>query len=98
MYISSYRITPKEAPTQHTIHAEYSSSVEKVNGDKFGVYPKVVHSKYRVDAKRPMLKDGREKPPWTMDFQLKDLPVVQEVLRQIKEANMGFFDECNNKN
>ena len=32
------------------------------------MYPQVIQSKFRVDQKRPMGKDGEEKKPWSKSF------------------------------
>jgi hypothetical protein len=45
-----------------------------------------------VDEKRPMGKDGKEKAPWTMDCDLKELPTILKVLKKIQNNNSGYFD------
>ena len=89
------------------------------------MYPMLIQSKYRIDDKRPMDKDGKDKKPWSkstilidifkkkihnleflkntwwinfffiilaMDCDLKDLPTIEQTLRQIKHDNPGFFE------
>jgi hypothetical protein len=60
-----YRITPKESSVQYTIHCDFRNSIKKANGETFGMYPMLIQSKYRIDDKRPMQNDGKEKKPWS---------------------------------
>ena len=57
---------------QHTIRCDYRNTVTKTNTDgkevKYGMFPTVVQSKFRIDQKRPMGKDGKEKQPWSKSF------------------------------
>lgn len=87
-----YRITPKGSAMQYTIRADHRSTVTKTNGEKYGIYPTLIQSKFRVDEKRPMGKDGKEKAPWTMDCDLKELPTILKVLKKIQNNNSGYFD------
>ena len=48
-----------------TIFYFFRSTVTKTNGEKYGIYPTLIQSKFRVDEKRPMGKDGKEKAPWS---------------------------------
>ena len=58
---------------QYTIRADYRTSVNKTNGEKYGIYPTLIQSKFRVDEKRPMGKDGKEKAPWSKFFRIQSL-------------------------
>ena len=61
-----YRVTPKESPFQYTIHAQCRDSVKTANGQVYGMFPMLIQSKYRIDERRPMEKDGvTEKKPWS---------------------------------
>ena len=75
-YIFFFRISPKEAAMQYTIHCDYRNSVTKANGEKYGMYPMLIQRKYRIDEKRPMTKDGeemKEKKPWSKFFKIQKL-------------------------
>ena len=75
-YIFFFRISPKEAAMQYTIHCDYRNSVTKANGEKYGMYPMLIQRKYRIDEKRPMNKDGeevKEKKPWSKFFKIQKL-------------------------
>ena len=54
---------------QYTIRCDYRNTVTKTKADgkveKFGMYPTIIQSKFRIDDKRPMGKDGKEKQPWS---------------------------------
>ena len=54
---------------QHTIRCDYRNAVTKATANgkevKYGMYPTVIQSKYRIDEKRPLGKDGKEKQPWS---------------------------------
>ena len=63
-----YRISPKESAMQYTLGCDYRSYVTRHNGQKCGIYPMLVQSKYRIDEKRPMGPNGEEKKPWSKFF------------------------------
>ena len=54
---------------QHTIRCDYRNTVTKTNAEGkevvYGMFPTVIQSKFRIDQKRPMTKDGKEKQPWS---------------------------------
>ena len=64
---------------QYTIRCDYRNTVTKSRADgkeeKHGVFPTVIQSKFRIDDKRPMAKDGKEKQPWSKSdfFHLQSL-------------------------
>ena len=59
-------MTPKESSVQYTVHCEFRNSIKTANGQTFGMFPMLIQSKYRIDDKRPMEKDGvTEKKPWS---------------------------------
>ena len=59
-------MTPKESSVQYTIHCAFQNSIKTANGQTFGMFPMLIQSKYRIDDKRPMEKDGvTEKKPWS---------------------------------
>lgn len=64
---------------QFTIRCDYRNTVTKARADgkeeKFGMFPTVIQSKFRIDEKRPMGKDGKEKQPWSKSdfFHLQSL-------------------------
>ena len=66
---SFFRISPAGAAVQHTIRCDYRNAVTKATANgkevKYGMYPTVIQSKYRIDEKRPLAKDGKEKQPWS---------------------------------
>ena len=53
---------------QFTVKTEYRSHVIRANGEKSGIYPMLVFSKYRIDDKRPMGPNQEEKKPWSKCF------------------------------
>ena len=63
-----YRITPLGSATQFTLKTDYRSYVTRPNGEKSGVCPMLVFSKYRIDDKRPMGPNNEEKKPWSKFF------------------------------
>ena len=64
-----YRITPLASPMQFTLKTDYRSYVTRPNGEKSGVCPMLVFSKYRIDDNRPMGPNGTdEKKPWSEFF------------------------------
>ena len=68
-----YRISPKGASMQYTIRCDYRNSVTKENGEASGIYPMLIQSKYRIDEKRQMTPDGKEKKPWSKFFKIQKL-------------------------
>ena len=48
------------------------------------MYPQLTQSKFRIDEKRPMTKDGEEKKPWSKFFKIQKffvnyLPGIQRI-------------------
>ena len=59
-------MTAKESAVQYTIHCNFRNAIKTANGQTFGMFPMLIQSKYRIDDKRPMEKDGiTEKKPWS---------------------------------
>ena len=50
---------------QFTLKTDYRSYVTRPNGEKSGVTPMLVFSKYRIDDNRPMGANNEEKKPWS---------------------------------
>ena len=63
-----YRITPPGAAMQFTLKCDYRSHVTKANGEKSGIFPMLVFSKYRIDDKRPKGPNDEERRPWSKSF------------------------------
>ena len=76
---------------QYTIKADHRSAVTKSNGEKYGIYPTLVQSKFRVDERRPMGKDGKEKAPWS---KLKnDLKTELDYINEAVTKNFKKIDD-----
>ena len=53
---------------QFTLRCDYRSHVTRGDGQKTGIYPMLIFSKYRIDDKRPMNPNQEEKKPWSKFF------------------------------
>lgn len=53
---------------QFTLKCDYRSHVTKANGEKSGIFPMLVFSKYRIDDKRPKGPNNEERKPWSKSF------------------------------
>ena len=56
-----------------SVHCGFRNTITKENGEVFGMYPMLIQSKYRIDDKRPMDKDGKDKKPWSKSTILIDI-------------------------
>ena len=99
---------------QYTIRADHRSTVTKTNGEKYGIYPTLIQSKFRVDEKRPMGKDGKEKAPWSkfknelkteLDYinesVTSNFKKIDDLFLQVKEVLSGneiLLRECKGHN
>ena len=81
-----YRVTTKENAVQYTIHCDYRNSISTPTGHTFGMFPMLIQSKYRIDEKRPMEKDGiTEKKPWS------ELLLYFLLIRQLHREMIFYF-------
>ena len=80
---------------QYTIKADHRSAVTKSNGEKYGIYPTLVQSKFRVDERRPMGKDGKEKAPWS---KLKNDLIVYKKNLACAKTELDYINEAVTKN
>ena len=73
-------MSPKGATMQYTIRCDYRHTVTKVLADgkqeTYGMFPTLIQSKFRIDNKRSLGKDGNEKKPWSKSklYSIKDFP------------------------
>lgn len=85
-----YRVTRKGAKYQTYIFATYRDEV-KIGNTITGVGPIVRQQTFRIDDDRPVNDDGSEKKPWNTDYDFSLVPVVEDIMGQIRKAHPAYF-------